>query len=252
MHELVDFSLYHCDTIKNRRHACRLNLKARSAFNDGPSSAHLQIARFKSTMKILPELGLHVIMRGSGNFRQGGGEGPGQSVCFFVLVLSLLYRRQMVNFKEIIFQGARGVQHFPGGWGPTFSRGGGGGSIGLFPIETHITCDFQGGVRTPCPPPPLWIRFCVITERGIDFEHPLTKLSWSAHESGCKLWAGGRGHCTMRYWCIFQSFHEIPNLIFACHLLDWSGLIMFNPSIQLHGHTYVNANTHVRTTLRCK
>ena len=20
-----------------------------------------------------------------------------------------------------------------------------------------------------------------------------------AHESGCKLWAGGRGHCSMRY-----------------------------------------------------
>ena len=30
--------------------------------------------------------------------------------------------------------------------------GGGGGSNCLFPIETHITCDFPGGVRTPCPP----------------------------------------------------------------------------------------------------
>ena len=53
-----------------------------------------------------------------------------------------------------IFQGSRG--------GPTFSKGGGGvqlfpgGSNCLFPIETHITCDFPGGgggVRTPCPPP---------------------------------------------------------------------------------------------------
>ena len=35
------------------------------------------------------------------------------------------------------------VQHFPGG--PTFSRGGGGGSNCLFPIETNITCDFPGG-----------------------------------------------------------------------------------------------------------
>ena len=60
----------------------------------------------------------------------------------------------MVNFKE--------NYHFSGG--PTFSRGvqlfqGGGGSNCLFPIETHITCDFPGGgggVRTPCPP--LWIR----------------------------------------------------------------------------------------------
>ena len=67
-------------------------------------------------------------MRGSRNFRQGGGS-------FFFLVLSLFYRSQMVNFKG----------------GPTFS----GGSNCLFPIETHITCDFPGGgVRTPYPPPP--------------------------------------------------------------------------------------------------
>ena len=105
-------------------------------------------------------------MCGSRNFRQGG---PGQSdkkssdnvffvFVFFVLVflvLSLLYRSQMVNFKEIyhfsrfqrgsnIFQGWGGVQLFPGG----------GGSNCLFPIETHITCDFPGGggVRTICPP----------------------------------------------------------------------------------------------------
>ena len=57
----------------------------------------------------------------------------------------------MVNFKEIyFFQGSRG--------GPTFSRGGGGsnffqgGSNCLFPIETHITCDFPGGSGTPVPP----------------------------------------------------------------------------------------------------
>ena len=68
----------------------------------------------------------------------------------------------MVNFKEInhfpIFQGSRGVQHFHGGGGggPTFSRGG----DSLFPIETHISCDFPGGIRTPRPP--LWIRTCVI------------------------------------------------------------------------------------------
>ena len=67
--------------------------------------------------------------------------------CFF-LVLSLFYRSQMVNFKEIYhFQGSRG--------GPTFSRG---GSNCLFPIETHITCDFPGG--GPDPLSPLWIRTC--------------------------------------------------------------------------------------------
>ena len=52
----------------------------------------------------------------------------------------------MVNFKEILtfFKVPEGVQHFPGG---------GGGSNCLFPIETHITCDFPGGVRTPCQTP---------------------------------------------------------------------------------------------------
>ena len=72
---------------------------------------------------------------------------PGIFALFF-LVLSLFYRSQMVNFKEIYhfsrFQKgptfSRGVQFFPGG------------SNCFFPIETHITCDFPGGVRTPCPP----------------------------------------------------------------------------------------------------
>ena len=101
-------------------------------------------------------------MRGSRNFRQGGG--GSRSVCqkkalttffFFFFILSLFYRSQMVNFKEIYhfsrFQ--RGSNIFYGG--PTFSggRGGvGGGSNCLFPIETHITCYFPGGVWTPCPP----------------------------------------------------------------------------------------------------
>ena len=64
----------------------------------------------------------------------------------------------MVNFKEIyhfsrfqrgsnIFQGD---QLFPG------VCGGGGGSNCLFPIETHITCDFPGwgGGSGSLPPPP--------------------------------------------------------------------------------------------------
>ena len=100
--------------------------------------------------------------RGFRNLRQGGGD-PGQSDkkkllqrFFFFLVFSLFYRSQMVNYKEIYhFQGSRGgsnifqgVQLFPGG----------GGSNCLFPIETHLTCDFPGAVRTPCPP--LWIRNC--------------------------------------------------------------------------------------------
>ena len=106
------------------------------------------------------------LCRSSRIFRQGG---PGQSdkkalTTFFFLVLSLFSEvKWSISNKAIIFQGSRG--------GPTFSRGvqlfpgvcGGGGSNCLFPIETHITCDFPGGgggVRTPCPPPPLWICTC--------------------------------------------------------------------------------------------
>ena len=54
---------------------------------------------------------LYIYTRGSRNFRQGGGGGggggPGQSdkkaltTIFFFLDLSLFYRSQMVNFKEI-------------------------------------------------------------------------------------------------------------------------------------------------------
>ena len=57
----------------------------------------------------------------------------------------------MVTFKEIYhFQGSRG--------GPTFSSGVQlfpGGSNCLFPIETHITCNFPGGGGglDPLPPP---------------------------------------------------------------------------------------------------
>ena len=104
-------------------------------------------------------------MRGSRNFHQGGGGGgPGQSdkkaltTFFFQSSAYFTEVKWSISKKSIIFQGSRG--------GPTFSRGGGGfqlfpgGSNSLFPIETHITCDFPGGgvVRTPCPP--LWIRTC--------------------------------------------------------------------------------------------
>ena len=99
-----------------------------------------------------------VQMRGSGISSGGGGgggwgEGPGQSdkkaLTTIFLVLSLFYRRQMVNFKETIaFQGSR--------WGSIFSRGSNffqGVSNCLFPIETLLICDFPEGVRTPAPPP---------------------------------------------------------------------------------------------------
>ena len=95
---------------------------------------------------------MHITCADPGIFIGGGGGGGGVQVnltkkalttFFFVffLVLSLLYRSQMVNFKENYhFQG---VQLFPGG---------GGGPIAYIPIETHITCDFPGGSGPPVPP----------------------------------------------------------------------------------------------------
>ena len=97
-------------------------------------------------------------MRGSRNFRQGGG---GVQVnltkkaltfffCFF-LVLSLFNKSRMVNFKENYHfsRFKRGSNIFQGG--SNFFQGGGGSNC-LFPIESHITCDFPGGSGHPVPP----------------------------------------------------------------------------------------------------
>ena len=57
--------------------------------------------------------------------------------------------------------------------GSSFFRGGGGGGQMLISIEPHITCDFQGGVRTPLSPPldPHKIRGVVKTDRKQEFEY---------------------------------------------------------------------------------
>ena len=82
----------------------------------------------------------------------------------------------MVYFEEnYLFQGSRG--------GPTFSRGGGvqlfpgGGSNCLFPIETHITCDFPG-VGGPDPlSPPLDPHLFVSISRSFHFNICLQTMS---------------------------------------------------------------------------
>ena len=86
--------------------------------------------------------------------------GPGQSdkkssdkvffFFFFFLVLNLLYRSQMVNFKEIYhfsrFQ--RGSNIFQ--WGPNFSRR----VQLLIPYRNPYNVIFQGGPDPLSPPPP--------------------------------------------------------------------------------------------------
>ena len=88
----------------------------------------------------------------------GGGGGEGGSISltkkssgdfFSSFSPQLILQKSNGQFLRnlLFFKVPEGVQHFPGG--PTFS-GGGGGSNCLFPIETHITCDFPcRGVRTP-------------------------------------------------------------------------------------------------------
>ena len=65
----------------------------------------------------------------------------------------LILQRSNGQFQRNLsyFKVPKGVQHFPGGF-QLFP----GGSNCLFPIETHITCDFPGG--GPDPLSPLWIR----------------------------------------------------------------------------------------------
>ena len=86
--------------------------------------------------------------------------GPGQSdkkssdnVLFIFFSPQLILQKSNGQFQRnlSLFKVPEGVQHFPGG--SNFFQGVGGGSNCLFPIETHITCDFPGGgVWTPCPP----------------------------------------------------------------------------------------------------
>ena len=60
----------------------------------------------------------------------------------------------MVNFEENYhfsrFQSGSNI-YFPGGGGGGGGWGGGGSNC-LYPIETHITCDFPGGSGPPDPP----------------------------------------------------------------------------------------------------
>ena len=94
-------------------------------------------------------------MRGSRNFRQGGGGGPGQSdkkaLTTVFLVLSLFYWSQMVYFEENYhfsrFQ--RGSNIFQGG--SIFFQGGGGVQL-LIPYRNPYNLWFSRGGLDPLSP----------------------------------------------------------------------------------------------------
>ena len=74
-------------------------------------------------------------MRGSRNFRQGGGGGPGQSdkkaLTTFFLSPQLIIQKSNGYFQRKLsfFKVPEGVQHFPGGGGSNFFRRRGGRPI---------------------------------------------------------------------------------------------------------------------------
>ena len=95
-----------------------------------------------------------LVMRGSRNFRQGGpGQSDKKSADNFFLVLSLFYRSQMVNFKEIYHfsRFERGSNIFQGG--SNFFQGVGGGVQLLVPFRNLYNLWFSRvGSGPPVPP----------------------------------------------------------------------------------------------------
>ena len=96
--------------------------------NRYPYDAMVSVSPFQK-----PVVSHRQLMRGSMNFRRGGGGGVQVNLtkmllqrCFLILVLILFYRSQMVNFKENYHfsRFRRGPTFSGGGGGPTFSMGG--------------------------------------------------------------------------------------------------------------------------------
>ena len=102
----------------------------------------------KWTLLTCPDANMEwtLLMHGSRNFRQGG---PGQSdkknsdnLFFFFFSPQLILQKSNGQFQ-------RNLSFFNVPGGSNFFQG---GSNCLFPIETHITCDFPGVSGPPVPP----------------------------------------------------------------------------------------------------
>ena len=129
-------------------------------------------------------------MRGSRKFRQGGPDKNSSDTLTFFFWSSAYFTeiRWLTLKKSIIFQGSRG--------GPTFSRGGG------VPIETHITCDYPGWVRTPCPP--LWIRtWDPITIKAGHYR-PTSKMPFKGRFEGWPIMA--------KHWIVDWYICDCPRI----------------------------------------
>ena len=100
-------------------------------------------------------------------------------MCTLISVVKCTEVKWLVSKKTIIFQGSRGGSNiFQGGGGPTFP----GGSNCLFPIETHITCDFPGGGGSGPPVPPsgsaLGAPFDTVTLQYSNYKHYKQNGKW--------------------------------------------------------------------------
>ena len=105
----------------------------------------LSLHCYLNTMLSRVHLAFHARIQ---DFRQGG---PGQSD---KKALTTFFFKSSAYFTEVkwlisIVKVPERVQHFPGGGGSNFFPG---GSNSLYPIETHITCDFPGESGPPDPP----------------------------------------------------------------------------------------------------
>ena len=139
----------------------------------------------------------------------------------------------MVNFKENYhFPRFQGVQLFPG-WG--------GGSNYLFPIETHITCDFPRGGR-PCLPF-ICLRF-LVRFSDIVGGSKLRRMCLHSLRSPCDFFRSRTSKLHQRSQYAFYSYHNdkfAQISMFVCFIYDVSvmlerpGLNQYKAMITLNG-----------------
>ena len=99
-----------------------------------------------------------IFVRGAGSRSVCQKKAPTFFFCFVFFSPQLILQKSNGQFQRNLsfFKVPKGVQHFPGG------------SNCLFPIETHITCDFPGGGSGPLSPPPPSGSALVVNQLRVD------------------------------------------------------------------------------------